>query len=112
MRTLSGCFIAGIAAWTAGVGLLPAQNARPMTLVDIINLPLINDPQLSPDRRQIVFVQSEANWKADRRITHIWRTNADGTGLTQMTSGADGENTPRWSPDGKSIAFVAKRGTE
>jgi dipeptidyl aminopeptidase/acylaminoacyl peptidase len=83
-----------------------------MTLVDIINLPQVSDPQLSPDRRQILFVQSEANWKADKRISHIWRINAGGSGLTQMTNGADGENTPRWSPDGRTIAFVAKRGTD
>src|SRR6516164_2309235 len=92
-------------------GVLGAQP-RPMTLVDIINLPQVSDPQLSPDRRQILFVQSEANWKADKRISHIWRINAGGSGLTQMTNGADGENTPRWSPDGRTIAFVAKRGTD
>ena len=101
-----------VALWLAGCCALPAQTPRPMTLVDIINLPQISDPQLSPDGRQILFVQSEANWKADRRIPHIWRINADGSGLTQMTSGADGENMPRWSPDGKAIAFVAKRGAE
>jgi len=83
-----------------------------MKLVDVINVPQISDPQLSPDGRQIVFVQSEADWKANRRIGHIWKVNADGSGSVQMTSGADGENSPRWSPDGKTIAFIAKRGTE
>src|SRR6185437_7570486 len=50
--------------------------------------------------------------KADRRISHIWRVNVDGSGLVQMTDGADGENSPRWAPDSHAIAFVAKRGTE
>ena len=31
--------------------------------------------------------------------------------MVQMTSGTDGENNPRWSPDGKTIAFIARRGT-
>ncbi len=79
---------------------LLAQTSRPMKLVDVINVPQISDPQLSPDGRQIVFVQSEADWKANRRIGHIWKVNADGSGSVQMTSGADGENSPRWSPDG------------
>ena len=83
-----------------------------MTLIDVINVPQVSDPQLSPDGKQVLFVKSEADWKLDRRIGHIWKINADGSSLAQMTSGADGENTPRWSPDGKTIAFVAKRGTE
>jgi dipeptidyl aminopeptidase/acylaminoacyl peptidase len=104
----SSCLGVLILASTAGL----AQTPRAMTLVDMINLPQVSDPQLAPDGRQIVFVESEANWKADRRISHIWRVNADGSDLMEMTSGADGENSPRWSPDGKTIAFVAKRGAE
>jgi len=83
-----------------------------MTLVDIINVPQVSDPQLSTDGRQILFVQSQADWKANHRISHIWKINADGSGLAQMTAGADGETSPRWSPDDKTIAFIAKRGTE
>src|SRR5580704_15485342 len=94
---------------TAG---LMAQGARPMTLVDVMNVPQISDPQVSSNGREILYVLSEPNWKANRRIGHIWKVNSDGTGAIQMTSGTDGENSPRWSPDGKSIAFIAKRGTE
>ncbi len=110
---MRGRRIAALAMGLAGA-LLPvlAQEPRLMTLVDLINLPRISDPQMSPDSRQIVFVQSEANWKANRRINHIWKINADGSGVIQMTSGEDGENSPRWAPDGKTIAFIAKRGTD
>src|SRR6516225_2905626 len=82
-----------------------APTPRPMTLVDIINVPQVSDPQLSTDGRQILFVQSQADWKANHRISHIWKINADGSGLAQMTAGADGETSPRWSPDDKTIAF-------
>ena len=112
MLTLFRSFVIGFSLWAATSCALMAQAPRPMTLVDIINLPQVSDPQLSPDKRQVLFVQSEANWKADKRISHIWRINADGSGKMQMTSGADGENSARWSPDGNTIAFVAKRGTE
>jgi dipeptidyl aminopeptidase/acylaminoacyl peptidase len=94
------------------ISAIGAAEPRPMNLIDMINVPLVSDPQLSPDARQVLFVKSEADWKADRRIGHIWKVSADGSGLMQMTSGADGENSPRWSPDGKTIAFIAKRGTD
>jgi dipeptidyl aminopeptidase/acylaminoacyl peptidase len=92
--------------------VVAAAGPRPMTLIDLMNVPEVSDPQLSPDGKQVLFVKSEADWKADRRISHIWKIDADGSGLLQMTRGADGENSPRWSPDGISIAFIAKRGTE
>ena len=89
-----------------------AQGPRPMTLVDVMNVPQISDPQVSSNGREVLYVQTEPNWKANRRIGHIWKVNSDGSGLMQMTSGTDGENSPRWSPDGKTVAFIAKRGTE
>ena len=90
--------------------VLLAQGPRPMTLVDILNVPQVNDPQLSPDGRQILYVLAESNWKANKRVSHIWKINVDGSNAVQLTTGPEGETVPRWSPDGATIAFIAKRG--
>jgi len=86
-----------------------AQEPRAMSIVDMISIPQLGDPQLSPDGRQLLYTLSNADWKANRRVSHIWRVNADGSGTVQLTNGARGENSPRWSPDGSQIAFIATR---
>jgi dipeptidyl aminopeptidase/acylaminoacyl peptidase len=94
----------------AGASSAPvAQDKRPMSFVDILEMPTITDPQISPDGKQILFVMDKPDWKANRRIGHIYRINADGTGQVQLTFGERGESNPRWSPDGKTIAFTARR---
>jgi dipeptidyl aminopeptidase/acylaminoacyl peptidase len=98
-------------AWLL-VSASPATAQRSMTLVDILNVPGVSDPQLSPDGRQVLYVLSEADWKANKRTGHIWRVNVDGSATSRLTEGADGESSPRWSPDGNTVAFLAKRGDD
>lgn len=86
-----------------------AQEKRGRTFVDAIEQAIVGDPQLSPDGKQLLFTIDRADWKANRRIGHIYRINADGTGQVQLTFGERGESSPRWSPDGKSIAFTTRR---
>ena len=83
--------------------------ARPMTAVDLIDVPRLSDPQLSPDGSQIVFIRSDADWHANKRITHLWRAMVATGETTRLTAGAEGEANPRWAPDGRTIAFIAKR---
>ncbi len=48
----------------------------------------------------------------DKRNTDIWMARWDGTAQQQLTSSPDNESSPRWSPDGKYLAFLASRGTD
>jgi dipeptidyl aminopeptidase/acylaminoacyl peptidase len=95
----------------AGVPLRTRQAPAPMSLVEFLDVSRISDPQLSPDGRLVAYVWSTTDWKANRRVTHIWRVDAVGsTAPVRLTNGAgEGETSPRWSPDGKQLAFLARR---
>src|SRR5262249_21300233 len=86
---------------------------RPMSIVDLLSIPRVADPQVSPDGRDVVYTRGDADWKAGRRVSHLWRARLGGGDAVQLTSGADGENDPPWPPDRKTnpfTAYTAKRG--
>jgi len=100
----------GVAFGLAALAPISAQSPRPMGIVDMLSIPRLADPRLSPDGRDVVFTRSDADWKSGKRISHLWRVSAEGGEPIQLTNGSEEETTPRWSPDGKTIAFITKRG--
>ena len=54
-----------------------AQDDRPvMSIVDMLNVPELASPQLSPDGQSLVFEVDEADWNENRQITHLGYSGA------------------------------------
>jgi len=77
-----------------------------MSLVDIVEVPRIIDVQLSPDGRAVSYMLQRADWKANRQLPHIWRQSVGGSPV-QLTAGDAGEANGRWSPDSRTLLYVA-----
>ena len=86
-----------------------AGQERAMTIVELIDMPSLGDPQISPDGSEALYVRTDSDWEANGTTSHIWRVGLDGSGAVRMTNGEGGESNPRWSPDGSRIAFIADR---
>jgi dipeptidyl aminopeptidase/acylaminoacyl peptidase len=86
-----------------------AQSKRPLNVDDLYNLREVRDPQRSPDGKWVAYSVTRAIKDTDKNDTDLWMVSWDGQQQIQLTSGPDGESSPKWSPDNKYLAFVSSR---
>ncbi len=86
-----------------------AQAKRPFTFEDMMALQRVGEPQVSPDGRWVAFSAVKVDLKANTRTPHLWVVPLAGGEARQLTSGISGEDRPRWSPDGKQLAYISSQ---
>lgn len=80
--------------------------AQGYTARDMLNGRRVSDPQVSPDGQWVAFTVGDLSWDANRYFNQIYLVAVGGGTVRQLTRGASAASQPRWSPDGKRIAYV------
>ena len=73
---------------------------------DLYSIKLVEDPQITPDGERIAYVVAEIDRESYEYHRSIWVADAAGRGDPRRYTAGNNDSTPRWSPDGRSLAFV------
>ena len=87
-----------------------SSKRRPVVADDITRIKFLRSPALSSDETTVCFAVETVSEDRKKYLSHLWRCQVDGSELRQLTFGERSDSSPQFSPDGRWIAFLAKRG--
>lgn len=89
-----------------------APMGRPITSRDLLRIRTISDPQISPDGRRVAWVETWVEPEENRYRSRLCLTDVASGATAPLTVGAGHDTSPRWSPDGRTIAFLSSERPE
>ena len=103
-----GLALAGLALlFSATAAQAQSDDPAHFAYLDVFELEVAQDPQISPDGSSIVYVRRGSDVMTDRARTALWIMDFDGSNHRPLTDGTSSVSSPRWSPDGNRLMYVS-----
>src|SRR5690349_7272141 len=93
----------------AGPPRRSAVRRSPFTAEALWAIRRVGTPTLSPDGSMACAPVTQYDMERNEGTTELWLFPTSGEGKPRRLTAGDKDSEPRWSPDGASIAFIAKR---
>ena len=84
-----------------------AADPERLQYLDIFEMEVADDPRISPDGERVVYVRRGFDIMIDRSRTALWVVGTDGSNHRAITDGSGAVSSPRWSPNGNRLLYVA-----
>ena len=82
---------------------------RKLEATDLFKIQSITNPVISPDGNEAVFIRTEMHKKDNKYYAYLYHVKIETNEVTQWTYAKEKVSSPKWSADGKQLAFISNR---